>query len=247
MTRPAVAPDITTRSAWAKLMVSGSSAEHPRPASPNASRPAAVLPLDSDAMVASAAGEDERKHAIGAVGGKPALDRREEHSADRDHRPERGERERRHGRRGAEFGGHVELGPVPVHRLAHAVENREHGVEPESARDRHRAFPRGRRRGARSGLQREAAAGEQQGGEQYGGHDRKSPPEAETDEDRDEDRSERGAETEERVEHQDRPVDRRRMEHRGERVEDGNGEPESHAEARRGHQQQCVRERIARR
>ncbi len=41
---------MATSSSWAKLMVSGSSAEQPSPASPKASTASAVSPCESDAM-----------------------------------------------------------------------------------------------------------------------------------------------------------------------------------------------------
>src|SRR5690242_17919233 len=54
MTRPAVAAEIVVRSAWAKLIVNGSSAEQPSPATANATTPAAASPSDSAAMATNA-------------------------------------------------------------------------------------------------------------------------------------------------------------------------------------------------
>ena len=49
------------------------------------------------------AGQDEGQKAVGAISGEPPLDRGEEHPPDRDHGPERGQRERGDGGRGAEL------------------------------------------------------------------------------------------------------------------------------------------------
>src|SRR5262245_9983004 len=54
MTHPAAAAEIVTSSSSAKLIVSGSSAEQPSPASPNASTPTAVLPSEREAVSTNA-------------------------------------------------------------------------------------------------------------------------------------------------------------------------------------------------
>ena len=71
--------------------------------------------------------------------------------------------------------------------------------------------------------------------ERGAGEDRESPPEVEADEDRDEQRRERGADTQQRVEHEDRRVDRGGVERGSERVERGDREAEADAEARPSH------------
>ena len=60
----------------------------------------------------------------------------------------------------------------------------------------------------------------------------------------DEHRSERGAEAEERVEHEHRGVDVVRMERGGQRVDRRDGQPESDAEARGREEQDRVRDRF---
>ena len=92
MTQPAAAADMATSFSSAKLIVSGSSAEQPSPASPKARTPAAALPSPRDAISSERGGEDERQQAVGAAGREPPLDRGEEHPAEGDRRPERGQR-----------------------------------------------------------------------------------------------------------------------------------------------------------
>ena len=162
---------------------------------------------------------------------------------ERDHRPERREREgRRRGRR-AEIG-HVELRPVAVDRLADAVEDREPRVDPEPPRDA--AWRLRRRRGGSAGLQRQARADEHEHGEKDRGHERQAPPRAEPVEDRDEHRGEHRAEAEQGVEHEDGAVGGVRVEIRGQRVQRGDREAEACAEGRGGEEQQRVRARVAR-
>ena len=48
-----------TNSSSPKLIVSGSSAEHPSPASPKATTPSAGSPSDSEAMIEERGGQDE--------------------------------------------------------------------------------------------------------------------------------------------------------------------------------------------
>ena len=178
------------------------------------------------------------------MGREPPLDRREEHPADGDHGPERGQRDRRRGGRRAELGGHVELGPVAVHGLADAVEHGEGGVQPEAGRDAGRAVSTRRGGGRFAGPQRQPDADEQQRGEQHRREHREAPPEAETDEDGHEQRGQRGAQPEQGVEREHGSIDRRRVERRRERVDRRHGEPESGAEKGRRQQEQPVGHRL---
>ena len=69
----------------------------------------------------------------------------------------------------ARLGGHLELGPVAVHRLADAVEDRERGEEREPAECRSRS--RGSLPVALPRVQRQRPAGQEEPGEQDHGQD----------------------------------------------------------------------------
>ncbi len=187
------------------------------PARPNAATPRTGSSVGQQRDADEGDREHERQQVVGASRRELMLDRGESHPAQCDARPEGGERERRHGRRCSELL-HVDRGPVAVHRLADAVEQREGGVDPEPRRDAGaRSGSRvGRRRLLCAGAQRQRDADDQEPGEEAAGQHRQSPPEAEADEHGDEERRERGAESEQRVEHQDRGVDPGRVERRGE-------------------------------
>ena len=93
---------MATRSAWAKLMVSGSSAEQPRPARPKARTPATSLPDGRAAMATNAAASTNGSRWYVRWLGNRRWIGGEQHPPERHHRPERGEGERRHRRRRAE-------------------------------------------------------------------------------------------------------------------------------------------------
>ena len=125
-----------------KPIVNGSSAEQPRPATANASDARARSRRRAGRAISDERdGEQERQDVVCRARRHPALDRGEDDAADRDHRPERGQRDAPPRRRGAELARHVELRPVAVDRLADAVEHGEAGVDPEAAWDARSARP----------------------------------------------------------------------------------------------------------
>ena len=182
---------MATRSSWAKLIVSGRSAEQPSPASPKASTPATEPPSGRAAMATNAAASTNGSSRYTRVAGEAALDGGEQDPPDGHHPPERGEGDGGDSRRGSYLGGHVELRPVAVERLADAVQHGERGVQGEPARDRAPAAAVAV--GAAAGVQRQWSAGEQEAGEQDRRQHGQAPPEPEADEDRHEDRRQRGA------------------------------------------------------
>ena len=218
-----------------RLMVSGSSAEQPSPARPKTrdAEPRRVVGQVGDqrrtcrpARRAAAWKTDAR--------GQPADDGREQHPADGDHGPERGQRQRGLGRRGAELRGHVLLRPVAVHRLADPVEDGEAGEQPEPRRDARAARRHAPQRRARLGRAAAGRAGcEQRADEQHRGQDRQAPPEAEPDEDGDEHRRQGGPEPEQGVEHQDRAVGAVGLERRDVGVQHRHRQPEAGARGTR--------------
>ena len=188
-------------------------------------------------------GEHERQQSVGAVAGEAALDRGEQDPPDGDHRPERGEGDGGDGRRGADLGGHVELRPVAVQRLADAVEHGERGVQRRTGAGS--APAAGRLAAARlpvcsgrrpAGDMRPASRIADSTGRP---HQKPRPTKIAT---------KTGASA---VPSPSRALSTRTdrstavgMERRGERVEGRHGEPEPDAEEGRGHEQQAVGEGV---
>ncbi len=162
---------------------------------------------------------------------------REEQPAQGDHGPERGEGDRRLRRRGAEGGGHVGLRPVPVHRLAHAVQDRERGEEPEPRRDA--ATTRLRFDGvAPVDDEGQPDRGDEEEDQEHRRQQREPPPEAQADEDRHEDWSQGGAGAQQCVERQHRTLRPVGPERRDVGVEDRNRQTETRAQEAGRQQQQ---------
>ena len=228
-----------------KPMVRGSRAEQPRPASPKARTPRAGAPGGSAAMATKARGGHERQEVVGAPRREAALDGGEEHPPHRDHPPERGEGQRGQGAARAHVRGHVDGGPVAVHRLHDAVEQGEPGEDPEAGRPGgadlsapgrglHGPHLDGRR--AEGQGQAEGQQAQQQHRHQQG----QAPPDAQADEDGGEDRGQGRPQPQQGVQDQHGALDRRGEEGGGEGVEGRHGQAEAGAEAGRGQQQQAV-------
>ena len=191
------------------------------------------------------AGEHERQQVVRQARGEPPLDRGEHDSPHRHHPPERGERQRCGGHGRADVRRHVELGPVAVDGLAHAVEEREACVDPETGGD-----PSGRR--ARSGAsrldaERQAHADEHEDDEEGRRHERHALPEADPEEDRHEHGRQDRSEPEQGVEDEDRAVRRSRMERRRERVQRRHRQAEAAPQERGGEEEESVGEGLVRR
>ena len=76
------------RSRWPKLIVSGSSAEQPRPARPNTSTPSVESPDGSNETSSQCHRGHERQQPVGLRLREPPLDGGEEDAPERHHRPE---------------------------------------------------------------------------------------------------------------------------------------------------------------
>ena len=246
MSKPATEAPIATSAAWPKLIVSGRSAEQPRPARPKARTPARASPLGRCRDQDERRGRDERQQPVRPRLGELPLDRGEQDAADRDHRPERGQGDGRQGGRRPEIGAHIERRPVAVHRLDDPVQQGERGEDPEP-RGQSAAGGGDRRPTVQPTSSGKWQAQDDEDGDEDRHDEREPPPEADPEEDRHEHRSERRPEAEQGIQEEHGPIRGARGEGGRQRVEGRHGQPEADAEARRRQQQHRVRHALPRR
>ena len=208
-----MAAPIVTRSRWPKLIVSGSSAEQPRPARPNTSTPAAPSPLGQQRRQAERDGGHERQQPVRAR--RRGTGARSPRTATRPTvtiAQNAVRASEASGRRGARGRRSCKRRPVAARRLDDPVEEREAGEQPE--RRRHGAG-RPCARSARPASPTRAAGPRLTTSSTpiSDGHEqRQAPPRAQAEEDRDQDRRERRPEAQQGVEVQHRPIGGRREE-----------------------------------